>query len=269
MSTQRHYNALSGVRWSALKHMDHSPAEYRRRLEIPHRDTDALRMGRLVDCLVFTPDAFDARYSVWDGPESRATKVYKAWAAEQPDGVELWKANEVAAARRLAAAVRAHPWVADMAPALEHEPVLQWTDEATGLQCKGLPDLGTGVLMDLKTMRSTRPGAVGRAVMQYGYHGQLAHYEAGVEAMTGHAPPCYLICVEKGTNDVGVFHVGEEEMAVGRDLRRRLLDQLAQCLESDTWPTRYGDGVHDLRLPRWAYLDEEDGLDLVIGEDAE
>ena len=259
------YEDTPGINWSTLKHMAESPAHYRAALREPGKDTDALAIGRAFHCLVLEPFEFSNRFAIWpEASGQRRGKAWEAFCAEAQAYAEpktILREQDLGSIRAMAAAVHDHPAFATVCaserPAVES--TLVWTDEETGLRCKGRADYigpDTRVLVDLKSTMTTHAKRFGSAAARLAYHGQFAHYAAGVRAKYGFEPRCYIIAVEKTRPfDVAVFEVLPDDLRLGEALRRDLLTKLVECQRTDTWPTR-STGILPLQLPAWAYADD-------------
>jgi exodeoxyribonuclease VIII len=253
--TRSDYFALPGVNWSLLKHMGDSPLAYRHALENGTPDTDALALGRITHALVFEPETFQHDYAIWTGGR-RAGKEWEAF-AERHAHQTILRDEDVIEAHDMAEAVKRHPLVRGYLAGGEFERGLQWTDERTGLPCKARPDWLLSrrrILLDLKTAASIEGRRFGAAAARYGYHCQLAHYAAGVRAALGWEPAAVkLVVVEKRPpHDVAVFDVGPEDLELGADEVRALLQRLRECKDTDTWPGRYT-GEQALALPAYIH----------------
>jgi hypothetical protein len=118
--------------------------------------------------------------------------------------------------------------------------------EVDGVWCRArfdnLPERGN-VFYDLKTITDAGPDAVIRAVENYGYDLQIAHYQAVLEAATGQRRRARLIFVEREPPyEISVVELLDDPnseadwMAVARakaDQARRLW---RDCLASNQWP---------------------------------
>lgn len=262
--TEAKYRRVDAVNWSSLKALAESPAHYRAALLDPPPDSDTFATGRALHCLVLEPMAFASQFVVW--PESAGARRGKEWvafkeAAEASDQTIL-RESDYESVRRMADAVRSYRPFADLVargeqPAVEHP--LMWTDAATGLPCKGRVDYydrASNVLLDVKTAMTVEARRFGSVAARLLYHGQMAHYAAGIEAAFGQRPDCYLVAVEKAEpHDCAVYQLLPDDLALGDAVRRDLLTKLVQCRASLTWPGRY-DEIQPLRLPAWAWSDE-------------
>lgn len=266
------YRAADGVNFSILKHMDASPLHYRHAAD-SDEDTSTYSRDRLraAHCLALEPHNFDRDFAVYDGPGTRATKAYKAW-AEENDGRTLLTAADFEQASDVAAAVRAHPVAGAVLRGRGWaEMPMRWHDGPSGLTCKGKVDFYTGyspeqavqAVWDLKQIDSTHPRRVAYHVARNLWHVQAAHYTEGVRALTGLACDFFLIVVEaKQPHDVCVYHIHPESgLDIGQAKRHELLDKVVACNESGVWAGR-SNYIEELILPSW--LDDNDDDILIM-----
>lgn len=259
------YEDVAAVNWSTLVHMRQSPAHYANALQHRRQDTPAFALGRAVHALVLEPHSFDQLFTVW--ADSRRTKAWKDFAAEEQR--TILRTDDMDRARAIAAAVAVNPLAAEWLsrPGLREQEVY-WVDTATQLPCKARLDYlcpERRWLADLKTCRSTDHRRFAAAAATYGYHGQLAHYAAAVRGVLGWAPArVAIIAVESDPpHDVVVYELDVEgALAAGEELRRALLERVAECMAAGSWPGRY-DEPQVLELPAWALPDDDVDLDLL------
>lgn len=262
------YVTHPGLNWSRLRHIDRSPLHYRHAIEHPSPPSASQSLGTLAHFAVLEPHRLNAvavpPADVLGKNGARSTKAYREWADEQPAGTIIASQGEVDEAWAIGDAVRAHGVAFALLTGSEVEVPLFW--EERGRAMKALCDVlhrqasealafvlgiepGTPVLCDLKTTSDLSGFA--RHAARYGYHGQLAHYAAGVEAETGEAPEAYIIAVESSAPyDVAVYHL-TDALAAGRRMRARLLDTLDRCEASDSWPG-VSPSIVALDVPSWA-----------------
>lgn len=261
------YCKIDAWNWSAIKLLENgSPKHALHARTHPSDDTAARGMLRAIHCLTLELHRFNEQFAVFDG--HRRGKVFDAFAAENA-GKTLLNPAEHAQAVATSWAIAAHEPARRLLSEGRPEVTVTWTDEATGLPCKGRIDwLGPNGIVDLKTLGTTNERQIGRLVASNLYHGQLAHYCAGLAA-NGINVPAYLVVAEgKGAQDVAVFHVDDGEPAgalcVGRKMRDKLMKRLAEAVRDNAWVGRHPT-EQLLSLPLWAYDDAMD--DLVIPEE--
>jgi len=259
------YAARPAVNASSLKRLAVSPLAYRWYLDHPDDgDTMSRRDLRANHCLVLEgPDAFEQQYSLYPGATRRGKDYDSHCASHQ--GTEPLLRSGWDAAHAIAAAVQAHP-VAGPLMARPHrsELTVTWTDEATGLPCKGRIDCLTSregptgplLLLDMKGVGEMDARQIGRQGERLGWPLQLAHYRAGVRAaMPGRLVDVAILATQtKPPYDVAVLDFDAADLDAADIERRALLDLLVTCRASGEWPGRYPVAVPYER-PDWASPD--------------
>jgi hypothetical protein len=269
------YQSLPGLNWSVLKHAITSARHYRLAVDGESAPSDADFSGHhAMHAAVLEPETYADRYRVWSGSARRGKAFDEACAADPHVTWLTPSADETA--RAVAAAVAVHP----VAGPLLQAPVggRAWS-EATivwgegGRVYKGRLDrLVWGrdrrVIVDLKAVQSLQPRKMAATVARYHYHGQAAHYAAGLralEAAQGLAPApidAYLVCYEtRPIVDVGVYYLGSHELDgaiwTGARLRDEAIARIAAAETAGVWPGQAPETVA-LELPAWAYGDDDD-----------
>jgi PDDEXK-like domain of unknown function (DUF3799) len=269
MSPQRmtyaEYEGVSGVRWSHLKEMRTSPLHYRVRSQKEREDTPSMALGRAVHSAVFEPELFETEYVVCD--LNRNSNDWKAFRAEH-DPERILKPAERENALRIAEAVRAYPEAAEILAVGQAEQVVTWTDPGTGIGRKARLDWVTppdvAVLADLKTAADIGDNMFGRAAGRYCYHGQLVDYAIGLEIETGvHYQPVIIAVENNDVNDVRVADVTGAELSVAENLVRDLLDRLAECIATDSWPGQFTERGK-LNLPPWDLFQDDQTTEIEV-----
>lgn len=259
------YHAVAAMSAGGLKRMKQSPAHFFGMQLDPNRPesgepTDAMRNGNLTHCALFEPHALEARYVVKPDGMSFASKDGKAWRDAQTR--EIVSAEELAAARAQAAAVRRDQDVAALLAEGRGEQSAFWIDDITGELCKCRPDWThpTGddgvILLDGKTCRDASPDGFARAIWNLDYHLQAAWYSDGFEKTTGKKVHGFVfLAVESSWPHVAAHYmVGDDVLEAARRENRRLLNRYAECKRTGTWPG-YAAGINLITLPRWANLE--------------
>lgn len=259
MTTQADYASIAGMNWSTLKALAVSPLYFKYRLDHPEPDKPAWRIGRALHCSVLevarwltdyvgAPDFGDLRFK-----ENKAAKT--TWLAENA-GREVLSFKEWENITNAGQAARAHRVAGNLLSEWRNEEVITWTDADTGLACKGRVDHFTsGSLIDLKKARDVSPWRFSRAVADYLYAGQLAHYfdgaiAAGVIPPDAERPIIVAVQIEP-PYDVACYRLSAGALAAGRELRRQLLRKFVECQAADVWPGVAPD-LLELDLPPWA-----------------
>ncbi len=261
-TTFAEYLALPGYRWGQIRALhDGSPLHVlHARTSIDDGDTASRTWLRAVHCLALEPHNFDRQFSVYDGV--RRGKQYDAHLVDHP-GTATLTPDQLDSARATATAIRSHRTIAPLLATGNPEVVVTWTDAPTGLPCKARIDWLGPALLDLKTLGTTHERRVAGMTATRLYHGQLAHYAAGLAAH-GIVLPAYLVVAEgHPPHDVAAFELDpngpDGALHVGGRLRARLLERIAECERSGRWPGRH-DGPQDLVLPIYALDDSAEEI---------
>ena len=247
------YREHPGLGSSDVSAMLRSPAHYRAR-QAGQADSDATRQGRLIHEAVLEPALFAGREL---RPKfDRRTKVGKAGHAEWEENKALHGLRDIGPedfelCEAVADAVMNHSKASDLLTlAPQREESVFWEED--GVYCKARFDArGPGMLVDLKTTRDASAHAFGRAVAQYGYHIQAAHYIEGAYAALGADCEYTIIAVEKTEPfAVAVYMLDAFYFDKARALRKVALQRYAGCVKNDVWPG-YSEKVQMLAAPEW------------------
>ena len=156
----------------------------------------------------------------------------------------------------MAEAVRQHPLAGPLfAGGGVAEESLFWQDQATGVWRRARPDWRIGrLLVDYKTTVDASDEAIGKALLNYGYHQQGAWYSAGARALGLIEAPAFLFVFQEKTAPylVNVVEMTTVTLRIGQHRNRKALALYRQCTESGHWPG-YGETRPGLvSLPGWA-----------------
>lgn len=262
------YKNAAGVNWSLLKFMRESPMAYLHAKNNPQPDKKAFALGRAVHCAVLEPEKFAAEIVMWNGGIRRGGK-WDEFQAENKGKTILLPA-EMDQVIGIAGAVLKNKDASEFIRGGVAEKSIYWKDPETGLDCKARPDMvhiERRILVDLKTTRSVDGRKFGACAEEYGYLGQMAHYEQGCIHAHGFTPERQIIVAVETLPpyDVGVFEIAPDDRQESKYEVGRLLRLVKDCQESDVWPGK-NNGVQALQRPAWVYMADDDGdLDL-IGE---
>jgi hypothetical protein len=266
------YHAGPGISKSGLWTIHtQSPAHFRFGVR---KQSDAFDFGEACHLAILQPEDFEQ--IVFRGPEDRRGNKWKD-AAEfcAAESKLLLTAGDYDGVLAIRDAVHANAWINGIITGgkREIEPSGYWIDPTTGELCRCRPDLwraDIGVMLDVKSTRSAHPDAFARAVVNYGYHAQEAHYtdgwnhalsaaERGDEPVQGFV---FLAWEKEPPYAFAVYELPPSIVEEGRAIIRNALTAYAACRATGNWPA-YGDGVRELSFKRWAYAltDAPDALD--------
>jgi len=261
------YHATHAMSAGGLKRMAQSPAHFYGMQLDPNRPqnsepTPAMKNGTLVHTALFEPDQVGCRYVVKPDGMNFSTKEGKAWKEANADR-EIVDADQMAAARAQAAAVRRLPDVAALLAEGRGEVSAFWLDEQTGELCKCRPDwvspAGDGViLIDGKTCQDASPAGFGRSIWNLDYHLQAAWYADGYERAAGIKVHGFVFAAVESAwpHQAAAYMLDDVVMDHARRKYRQLLDLYAQCKRAQHWPG-YPSEIQPITLPVWAMKELE------------
>lgn len=186
-----------------------------------------------------------------------STKAAKDFVEQaRADGLTPLKADDVAKidAMRAKIAERLAANQIELDPAQSEVVAVAQID---GIWCRAMIDNAPSdprtPIYDFKTTTDASPEATMRAVMNYGYDIQAAHYLATWKAATGEDRVFRFIFQEKtAPYEVSVIEVGHDSMTMAGKKIARARAMWRNCLEADDWPG-YPAGVHRIELPEFMH----------------
>ena len=249
------YHADPAISASQLKEIGRSPFHYWSRYINPDRQpliqTSAMKLGSLTHCCVLEPDEVSKRYGITPDRRSNAGKALAA--GMEASGIEAVTAQEMEQALSMATSVRSNSTAALLLANGAAETSHWWDDVTTGLRCKCRPDWLSAdgeTIVDLKTCVDASPNGFARAIAQWGYQVQSAHYLCGTLAKR-----FVFVAVEKtAPYAVGVYELDAQALVHGSIARHNALQRIQDCRAIGEWPG-YTDGIQTLQLPGWALKD--------------
>jgi len=253
------YKDIIGLNYSGAKVLLKSPAHYQAWLTAEHKDSPAMKFGRLVHTATLQPKEFNAKVAI--SPDvDRRTKVgkeaYEVFVSALTADTEVVDKDtyDIVCAVTESAEKALASLGCDTTKWSTEEPVSkQWN----GAFIKGRPDLvtainGEKVVIDLKTTQDASADSFSRDVFNFKYFLQAAFYME----LTG-ASRFLLIAVEKeAPYATKVYELDEAAIAEGKRLMESAMSTYVQCLKFNTWPS-YGSELTTLSLPRYAFTSSQ------------
>lgn len=162
-------------------------------------------------------------------------------------------------AREMAAAVHQHPEAARLLADGDAEQWLYATDPETGQGLRQRLDWMTQLdgrlhIVEYKSAADADPKVFARKAYDYGYHIAFAFAVLCAHALELDDSPAYLIIAQEKDApylpsvcefDLDAYQCGKEQV-------RKAIQIFRQCNETGMWPG-YGDGIHSISLPPWAF----------------
>ena len=252
-----------------------APAAVRHALDF-QEETLAMRLGSAAHTALFEPEAFEARYAVYDGVHNATHKAYQA-AVEENAGRELIKAAAHRDALAIARAVRATEQGRRMLDSWEFETSVLWKED--GMLCKFRFDAHEftpsssppATIWDLKTFGGTlgRWGAR-RRVEEMRYDVQTVHAMRALSVTHGISifdVRCVFLFVETSAPYLTQACVLDAEFLDAALLDWTVAkDTWAACSETQVYPA-YGDDLIVLSMGSMRRTMAREALEQAVATD--
>lgn len=238
------------------------PAAYQYDLEHPEQPKDVWDFGRAAHTILLgAGDSLKiVEAEAWNDKGAAAAK-----ADARAEGLVPLLERDFRKAKAMVAEVRRHPIASRLFNVGRPEQSLFWVDRETGVQMRArvdwLGEVGSYrlVMGDYKTSKAVDLWTIERAIADYAYHMQGAHYIDGVTELgigdentemifvfQSKTPPYFVHCVQ----------LTAHTLRLGRARIRRALQIYLECLRDDRWPA-YPDTSY-AALPGWAARRDEE-----------
>jgi exodeoxyribonuclease VIII len=231
--------------YSALKAFAKSPNHYLQYVQREFQETNAMKQGSALHCLVLEPEDYADRYIV--APEiDRRTKGGKAeYAAflEAAGDKTVLTADQAETVYKMADAISSHRKATYVLKSLMYEmPVAGHID---GIEFKGIVDAIDGEkVVDLKTTADASPEGFKKAASNFDYHLQAAIYRR----ITGREQYYWVVVETAAPYNVAVYKPTKESLEAADAYLRELVQRFK---EWDGKPVGYGENIYELDLPPW------------------
>ena len=242
---------------SLLGALRKSPAHLQHALAHPSEPTPAMRLGTAFHVATLEPRSFDenwARGSELSG-RTKEGKTAKAELEERYDADKILRPDDYDTVCAMRDEVLAHPVAGELLQGVATEAAAFWTDPATGIECKAKIDgLSTDgdYLIDLKSTVDASPEHMAKAIYNFGYYRQAAHYLSPFEDRDRFL---IIACEKKPPFALAVYEVSPEAIRRGAIEVRSLLFDWARCIDDfghdAQWPS-YPEEIMEIDLPAWA-----------------
>ena len=261
--TDADYRALPGFNNSFLSSWKENALKALYERKNPPEQTVAMRLGTQFHTLMLEPERFLGQYSRLPKLDRRKTADKEAYADLVAEFGEsnLVAEDDYSCLITMQKALLAHERAkALLTRADQKELSLTWTDEATGLECKGRADLIAGqILGDIKTTLDASTENFQASIYKYGYHRQGAFYLRGAKANGLNVTHYAILALEKDApNGVNVFSLSDAAIDQGNRELDDLLKQVKEYQENSIIPG-YSQNVIAADLPEWAWRKIEFG----------
>lgn len=202
--------------------------------------------GRAAHKLILEgPDAFEAAYTVSDGPINertgkpygKETKAYQDWLSLQ--GTEIVTTADFEVMDAMRQSITGHKGISELLKG-DGEAECVARAEVDGVKCQIRLDYFDPMagIIDLKTCRDI--AFFETDMRAFGYCYQMAFYRRVLREVTGRDYPVYMIAVDKTDFHVaGYWLIPGAELDVAERVNEATIRRLKECRETGVWPTGY------------------------------
>lgn len=222
------------------------------------KDSDTLLLGRAIHSMLFEPQTFTERYTVWE--TRRAGNAYKAFLKDANEsGKDVLSSYMWYAAQQASKSFIGCRDVQDLIRCGKPEVSLLCVEN--GMQMRGRCDwIDQVALVDLKTTKDISYRSFSRDFYKYHYDTKLGLYQRWLEKITGEKKPVKVVVLEKELPfDVAVLPI--DDAVLERGVRKGLdvIEKVKVAIGQDCWPGA-GSETYFLDTPTWEMDDELEGV---------
>ena len=247
------------------------PAKFRQRMDGPPEYKAVFDFGTVAHSLVLGEGC---DFVAIDAPDFRTKAAQQERDKVRKDGKTPILQCDLERATAMAAVAWTHPMAGELLGAKGKAEVSLYADDPeTGVRLRARPDWMTEAydasrlwIVDYKTTVTARPDDFARKAADFGYHMQAAWY-IDVATILGlcDQPAFVFVAQEKEPPFlVSVVEFDAEAIAEGRALNRQAINLFKRCTDTGEWPG-YGDHIHPISLPHWAFKAQTTIADVLAG----
>lgn len=252
--------------FSSIKAFRNSPRDFLDYCFRKVEQTDAMKLGTIIHCLVLQPELFAEKFTVMDdskkieeigGGNPRNTNLYKEWKANflanavgEVIPIKMYQQAQIIANNILYN--RASSKVLSICDG-EPEKHIEW--DYKNFKFHGYIDKpGKKAMCDLKLVPDASPRAAQQTIIRMWYYGQAALYLTG----EGIRLPYYIICADR-KGGVSVHKIHKSLLDHGFDEYSDIIDKFNDCLFKENFGMSYdfwaesGDGIFTIDKPSYLY----------------
>lgn len=252
------YHARDSISASRLKLLRQSPRIYESTVllkKMQREESPSMKLGTAIHAAILETDSFSDHYVVVPAECSdKRTKAYKEWSAGIDGRIVLTESELQTVALARTAAV-SHQIASKIIRAVDHvEGSVLYSDSETDADCRFRFDGIAGpIVFDIKTIGECTMEKISRAIWDYGYHVQAAHYLTGLETIdtTTDWRFMFLFVETSAPWRVRVVELGQSETELGRFERSALIRDLLKRTESGDWSEPGENEVCSVSVPNW------------------
>lgn len=240
--SHRDYHSMPCVSSTYLERLRECPAK----AQVPRTDSPQMAFGRAFHCYVLEgPGEFAKNFVVIDREINLRTKAGKAEYDEiksSNPGRELVSMDDHQRILDMWDVISSHPCAAPLLMQGKSEQSVFWTDPDTLINCKARPDRvpagDRGVMVDLKTARSSEQKQFEFECSRLGYYRRAAMYVEGFNLVSSSKVDAFvfIVCESAPPYPVEVFALPEWKLQQGRAEFHGSMELEYRCRQAQHYP---------------------------------
>lgn len=257
---EEEYHAVEAISAHGLKALVRSPLHYYSQFILKEeKESKARRFGTLAHLYLLERERFNAMKAIEPSVDKRTKtgkQEYENWLATVPEGAIIFKQQEYLELVRMLENIQQHPVASNLLSNGAAELSGFWTDFDTGLPCKMRPDFlpHEPAIVDIKTCSDASYKAFQKAIVNYRYDIQVAHYLDGYCVINGierDSIPFVFIAIEnQPPYAVAVYVASQEIIDSGRKAKALGIQRYLVGKQTTVW-AGYQTEAEEMTLPVW------------------
>lgn len=236
---------------SSLKAFRKSPRHYLMYLNKTFVQSDAMKLGSLIDCLALEPESFKKRYLVINSkPNMRSNAGKEEWEMFASEAMlnkqSIITQEDLDTAQRSVESLYSYKVSRELLEAKKNvQGEIRWTDKKTGLPILGRIDFeseawGNKFIVDLKSARDADPDVFNRQAYDFDYHFQAGGYLEGYHKKRFQFPSFIFLAVETSEPfNVSVNFCEQKYTEQGKVEFRGTLMAFRYCMDHNLFDSGY------------------------------
>lgn len=236
--------------YSSLKQFRKSPKHYILYLTKPFEISDAMILGKAIDCLALTPELMDKQFCIYTPFSKRSNADKEKWQTmceeANKNKTTLITQEQLEQAKVCVQALYTQP---ESKLLLENKTrvqvKLEWFDKTNRLPIIGYSDFESKCwdanwVVDLKGTKSADPEDFNKDIFKFLYNIQMGCYSTGYAKKFFRFPEFMNLAVETTEpNNVSLFHWSNKDLNAAKDEFNGLLKAFRKCMDEDLWHMGY------------------------------
>jgi hypothetical protein len=262
LSSQAYHDERGHVSSSQLIHVLRTPAHFLyHSLQGSSEESDLMRMGTAVHCMVLEPNEFQNRYVFAPRNYDKRLKIDQAEAraiAENYPGKTILEPRDQVTLNKIVEGLKNHAKARQLLAAPgQPEISIFWRDDLTGLDLKVRLDRlvrmgSTGVMLEVKTTENASREAFARKIVDMDYDLRAVMYADGVKKAYGFTPSIVWLVIERETGFVTTYQPTPKMLTRAWRRYEEARIALAHAKSLNSWPAyQTGESIEPVDLPRW------------------